>query len=307
MKEFFDVLFDHGEGYCTGDAYGSRVYHYPKYGEFFCINPLDLKRDYGWSKKPDVYDANTARRADINVTCFRNLMFEMDDVPLDTQLEIFTNSKIPFTSIVYSGGKSLHAILSVEGGICEGNHTQEGLIEYKQIWERLAAQLNRETAKLLGKTADYIDSSCRNASRLSRYPGFKAKKREVQRLFVLTERMHKEDFLDLLEDCPVVMKMEVHTFETPVDEVCNIEEFEALAPAGLIRSLKYASWANESNNYNEMLKLCFWAIDTTNVNYDTFIEFLDKYTFKIFDAVGYPEHKRLVAVDHAFREKRKIL
>lgn len=308
MKEFFDMLFDSGEGYCTGTAKAKSVNLYPKSGEFFCINPLHLSRDYAWFKDPDKYDEGSPRRADLNVTTFRNFMFEMDGVPLDIQHEVFTRSIIPFTAVTYSGGKSLHAILSVDRGACDGVHTQLGLDTYKTLWNRLAAQLNLETKKLYtGESgSDYIDASCKNPSRLSRYPYFKAAGREEQTLFYLTNRVSKLEFDCIIEECPVVYAIKQNTFNPPEFEVDNVKDFEAAASSALLRKLKIVTWADSQSMYPELYKLSLWAIDETNVTYEAFSEFLNKYTYKFLISEGYPSYKLDIGVKHAFKEKKRL-
>ena len=170
----------------------------------------------------DKYEEFKARRADLNVTSFRNFIFEMDSLPIEDQLKIFRNSDIPFTSIVYSGSKSYHAILSVEPEACSDAHTQIGIDNYKSIWKRLAAKLDREAVKMGyaypdGKSS-FIDHSCKNPSRLTRYPDYKRSNGNFQSLVMLTERMDLDEFNALLERCPVVKSMQKQEFHAPEEE-----------------------------------------------------------------------------------------
>ena len=57
--------------------------------------------------------------------------------------------------------------------------------------------------------------------------------------------------------------------------------------------------------YPFLYRFTTWAVDTTNVSRDTFVEFLEKYTFKSLIARGYPEHKLMVGVDHGLKVKGK--
>lgn len=317
MKEFFDILFDYGEGFCTGDAHVTEVSSWASYGAFFCINPLSLYRDYGSFKKPQ-YKHNVARRADVNVTCLRNFMFEMDELPVEDQLKIFTRSDIPFTSIVYSGGKSCHAILSVDNAqeIFDA-HDQEGISKYKECWRRLAAKLDLE-AKAMGYVRpagvdSFIDSTSQNPSRLSRYPEMIRKSTGVnQELKLLTKRINKDDFLGLLSLCPVVKSIEIkEDFQPSEDELLTLEEFMIHAPAHMIKDIKYCYhegryWAGPSGCYKHMYRLTTWAIDATNVSYEAFVAAMEKYTFKTLLASGYPEHKLMAGVNDGFKEKRGL-
>lgn len=309
MKEFFDVLFDPEEGICTGSAFATNVFPYVKEGEFFCVNPLDTLRDHGAFKK-DEYSEYVPRRADINVSKFRNFIFEMDSIPLDDQLKIFRNSEIPFTSIIFSGGKSYHAILGVEPSACGEEHTRGGIDEYKKIWRRLSAKIDKEAIKLgysypKGQNT-FIDHSCQNPSRLTRYPEVLRDNGCIQELMQLTERMEVSEFLALLSECPMIRSIVREENQAPEDPIENVQDFEAACPPGLLRDLKYVPWAAPENCYHDLFRVTKWAIDTTNVTRETFIEFLDKYTFKTLLGVGYPEHKLTIGVDHAYRDKGQL-
>lgn len=305
MREFFNILFEPGEGLCTGNAFANEVLKYPKDAEFFSINPLSTLKDYGHMEKAE-YREYIPRRADINVTCFRNFMFEMDSTSLENQLTILRNSEIPFTSITYSGGKSYHAILSVGGGACSGAHTTLGLDNYKNIWKRLAAKLDREARKagFVCEGPSFIDPSCKNPSRLSRFPETMRDNGNMQELVLLTERMDKAEFNQLLAKCPKIVTVKKEITNRPVDELETVEDFQAICPANLMRTLKFVDWAKSEGMYPTLYRLTTWAIDETNVSKEAFIEFLERYTFKSLLRKGYPAHKLHAAVNDAYNFKR---
>jgi hypothetical protein len=306
MKEFFLTLFDKGEGICTGNAYATEVHNYAKEGEFFCVNPLDKLRDHGYFLD-EKYSEYVPRRADINVSCFRNFIFEMDSIELEDQLKIFRNSAIPFTSVTYSGGKSYHAILSVDPKALGNCHTLMGIDDYKNAWRRLAARIDKEATKLGYKYPDgknsFVDQSCKNPSRLTRYPDMIRSNGNRQELIQLTERMPQSEFLALLSECPVILSTRRREFDTPENELETVEQFEAVCSPELMRKLKIVDWAGSEGMYPYLLKFTLWAIDETNVSKEAFMEFLDKYTFKSLIRHGYPANKLEVAVDHAYRMK----
>lgn len=307
MREFFNVLFDKGEGICTGDAFATEVLKYAKEGEFFCVNPLDLYKDHGAFLDEEKYDEYKPRRADFNVTTFRNFIFEMDSMPLEDQLKIFRNSEIPFTAITYSGSKSYHAILSVDPWACDQPHTLDGIDHYKLVWRRLTAKLDREAVQMGYKYPDgkgsFIDASCKNPSRLTRYPEVFRDNGNKQELVQLTERMDREEFLTLLSNCPMISSSRREEFDAPEGEVTTLEQFQLVCPPELSRKLKIVTWAGAEGMYPYILRYTLWAIDSTNVDKEVFLEFLDKYTFKSLIGRGYPAHKLITAVDHAYRMK----
>lgn len=134
VEEFLKTLFDEGERTCYSDTpYGTAIGNGPKPGDvFFSINPMHKSR------------------ADANVTCYRNILLECDNMPLDEQIE-YILCKIPVTSIVYSGGKSYHFIIS----LAEPCSSKE---EYDSLVRRLH--------KLFPK----VDPTTKNPSRFSRLP-----------------------------------------------------------------------------------------------------------------------------------------
>lgn len=100
---------------------------------FVCLNPL------------------RGRRSDANVASFRNFLIEMDQGTIEEQLAEIVDKKVPYTSLVYSGGKSVHAVIALTEGV-----TRE---EYAEIFEMLKIVLPG------------IDPTSRNPSRLTRAAG----------------------------------------------------------------------------------------------------------------------------------------
>jgi len=149
LSDFLNVLFEQDELTCYTDSpTGYRVYAEPVPGDcFFSINALhpnkDLKPEQSWHR------SNLPRRADHNVISFRNLLIELDNMPLQDQVEYVT-SKVPVSAITYSGGKSMHFIISLEEPVDKE--------QYKKLFLRLSLLLPE------------LDRSCKNPSRLSRLP-----------------------------------------------------------------------------------------------------------------------------------------
>lgn len=134
---FWKILFDPEESTCFASTiYGTAIckvdtgIHLP--GRFFSINPLK------------------SNRTDANVTCYRNILLEFDDMPPAEQLELL--KPVPFTTLVWSGGKSFHAIISLE----EPCKTRK---EYDSLVRRIY------------KVMPSVDKANKNPSRFSRMPG----------------------------------------------------------------------------------------------------------------------------------------
>lgn len=137
MSKFLNTLFDPAETTCFSEnCFDTTLTQTPKPNDlFFSINPM-----------------HTSRK-DANVTCFRNFLIEIDSMPLSKQIK-YVQSKLPIdliTSIVFSGSKSYHFIISLE--------TPLGSLEdYKSV------------ALRLHKLFPEADSTSKNPSRFSRLP-----------------------------------------------------------------------------------------------------------------------------------------
>ena len=98
-QQFLSLLFDAGEASCfTNTARGITVRSYPLDTDlFFSINPLDGEKDTAPTK--DWHAADKPRRADVNVTAYRNFLIELDDMPLNKQRD-YVAAVFPVSSIV---------------------------------------------------------------------------------------------------------------------------------------------------------------------------------------------------------------
>ena len=91
---------------------------------------------------------------DKNVTDYRNILIECDNLDLNEQIEKLEKIKIPIKALVYSGGKSVHAIVPV-------NASSES--EYRFIFNFIR--------NIMHDAGMEIDKANINPSRLSRLPG----------------------------------------------------------------------------------------------------------------------------------------
>lgn len=89
-----------------------------------------------------------------NVADYRYALVESDKIPVAQQNGIMHDLKLPIAALVFTGGKSLHAIVRIEAG------------SYKEYRERVDFLY-----KICDKNGLHVDRNCRNPSRLSRMPG----------------------------------------------------------------------------------------------------------------------------------------
>lgn len=111
-----------------------------------------------------------------NVTEYRYALVESDDLELDKQNAIIRELELPVAALVYSGGKSVHAIVKIEADTYE---------EYRKRVNYLY-----DVCKKNGLT---IDTQNRNPSRLSRMPGIM---RNGKKQFLMDTHIGKDSWLD---------------------------------------------------------------------------------------------------------------
>lgn len=117
-----------------------------------------------------------------NVTRFGYSLVESDDMPIQEQEAIYRKFELPIACLVYSGGKSLHAIVKIDA------KDQE---EYRKRVEYLYDFLEKKGLK--------IDKANRNPSRLSRMPGVTRGDKEQSLIDVNIGRHSWADWMDWVE------------------------------------------------------------------------------------------------------------
>lgn len=122
---------------CNGDI-GAVVGDYnPEAGAWIRFNPLDGK------------DCKNE-----NVTDFRYALVESDAMDIDQQNALIRELELPVAALVFSGKKSLHAIVKIEAA------------DYKEYRQRVEYLYN-----ICKKNGLKLDTQNKNPSRLSRMPG----------------------------------------------------------------------------------------------------------------------------------------
>lgn len=182
-QDFFDTIFDYNE-YTSFAKHskGTNVYkvddhqNYTSWVNFFSINPINPLEDT--NPIEEYHSADRPRRCDKNVMVYRNILIEMDKMSLEEQDSLVKTLKMPYTTKVFSGGKSYHFIISLE----EPVETEQ---EYRALVERVHKALG-------GK--EVVDTSCKNPSRFSRFPGvIRHDKGTEQTLLEVKERVKLKD------------------------------------------------------------------------------------------------------------------
>lgn len=146
-----------------GDDIGSVLGDYDKGGgAWIRFNPLD-----GKGVKNE------------NVTDYRYALVESDNLPIEKQNALMRELELPITCLVYSGGKSVHAIVRIDAA---------SYPEYRQRVDYLY--------KVCEKNGLHIDQQNRNPSRLSRMPGVQ---RGDKKQFLIDTNLGKASFTEWKE------------------------------------------------------------------------------------------------------------
>nr|DAS80785.1 MAG TPA: Regulatory protein repA [Caudoviricetes sp.] len=122
---------------CGGDIGAVLGDYNPEAGAWIRFNPLD-----GKGVKNE------------NVTDYRYALVECDNLPVEKQNALIRQLELPCAALVYSGGKSLHAIVRVEA---------QDYQQYRQRVDYLYTVCRKNGLEL--------DTQNKNPSRLSRMPG----------------------------------------------------------------------------------------------------------------------------------------
>ncbi|MGI6751103.1 MAG: AAA family ATPase [Anaerovoracaceae bacterium] len=147
---------------CKGDVGAVLGDYNPMAGAWIRFNPLD---------------GNGIKNE--NVTDYRYALVESDDLELEKQNAIIRELELPIACLVYSGNKSIHAIVKVEAA---------DYAEYRKRVDYLYTVCQKNGLK--------IDTQNKNPSRLSRMPGIL---RNGNKQFLIDTNIGKESWKEWYE------------------------------------------------------------------------------------------------------------
>lgn len=197
INQFISTLFRPGEHTCFAKrAAGTTIFpvdSVPSWVQYFSINPLFAHYD-----AEDDAELGKGRRADANVTAFRNFLLECDNMSLEEQLVYMEDYKVPWATCVYSGSKSFHFIISLADGYAD--HKE---YEFVAVWIH----------NILKK----IDHKTKNPSRLSRFPNvLRVDSGNEQKLIEIRKPITRKELADWLAQYIDLMPV-VQTESAPVE------------------------------------------------------------------------------------------
>lgn len=149
-----------------------------------------------------------------NVTDFRYALVESDTMEIDKQNAVIRELELPVAVLVYSGKKSLHAIVRIEAA------------NYDEYRKRVDYLYN-----VCKKNGLQIDSQNRNPSRLSRLPGIE---RGENKQFIVDTNIGKASFVEWKEWIESVND-DLPDFKNFADVADNLPELSPILIDGVLR------------------------------------------------------------------------
>lgn len=181
-----------------GDDIGAVLGDYnPAAGAWIRFNPLD-----GKGVKNE------------NVTDYRYALVESDSMALEEQNALIRELELPVAMLVYSGGKSIHAIIKIDAS------------DYSEYRKRVDYLYN-----ICHKNGLEIDKQNRNPSRLSRLPGVM---RNGRKQYIIDTNIGKESFTEW-QDWIESINDDMPEVENLADEWDNLPELSPPLIDGVLR------------------------------------------------------------------------
>ena len=220
------------------------AFKYP-FPEFISINEINGTEDT--NPTMSYHATDKPRRSDKNVVCFRNILIECDNMPLQDQLNKVKELDMPYSTCVFSGGKSYHYIISLETPL-----------ENKSQYNKLVLLLY----KTLQNQGLPVDKQNKNPSRLSRCPtAFRESKKAYQDIIDIKERVSLKtlsDFINKYEkiDLETYIKEDVENKSIKVTR--GDQTFYCDMPVGILNTYTnfYLRFGSEEGTRN---RNCFLA------------------------------------------------
>jgi hypothetical protein len=156
-----------GDTIRTAAEWGSYFKNGGRTGPHIIPNPMTGQKGTTKEGKPSF-------RSDSTVKTYRYCLVEFDDLSREDQIRFWSAARLPVVCLIDSGGKSIHGWLDVQ---------KRARVTTPEQWQlHIKTNLYDQLLTPLG-----VDSSCSNASRLSRLPGhYRMEKQAFQRLLWLS-------------------------------------------------------------------------------------------------------------------------
>lgn len=265
--------------------------------QFFAINPISYNNN---NIRAD--GSTGSYRASSNVTTFKNFLLESDVLPLETQIELVAhlNKHVPLRLVTYSGGKSLHMIVSVADTLFP-KRVSDPIVMYKQIWSGLVDKATTVANEFLAERGlppedKIFDSSTKDPARLSRLPeAYRADKEREQKVIFTGGLVAGDELLALATEGKL---QQYDGTKSSIDTSIDLASFErklrTTQSLQFLRDrLEYPDrWTSATNMYTEMFRYTLWCLDACNVSFPVLDTYFTKRVYPSILAKGYPRDPR---------------
>ncbi len=187
-------------------------------------------------------------RNDASCTAFRSFLVECDDMPLSQQLAYVKSMGLPYSAIVYSGGKSLHVLVTLSQDLPN-----------EKTWRHVAEWILNAMPK--------ADPNTKNPSRSIRIPGARRGDKRQKLVEIHGRIPHKTlyDWLKLHPKCePKIVQPKPKN---------NLKSFPRMKP-WMVKSLKDGEFPNGRNQTWFAIAVEFFM---NGYDQDSVIEVLEDY------------------------------
>ncbi len=181
---FLETLFDPENRLFIGDRHeagvpGENIRTVSQWISYFrnggSAGPLIIVNPVSGNPAPKESGDGETFRGNRNITAFRHVLVEFDNLSREDQIRFWTSPRLPVKALVDSGNKSVHAWIDVQA--LARVETAEDW-----IWE-IKGRLFRGMLEPVG-----VDPACGHPARLARFPGcIRAEKGTWQRILWLSE------------------------------------------------------------------------------------------------------------------------
>jgi len=174
-------------------------------------------------------------RDDASCTAFRNFLVELDSGPLTDQMAYVRQREMPYSACVFSGGKSLHFLISLEQDL-------DSIKTYRMV------------AQWVLNVMTMADQNTKNPSRSIRVPG--ATRDDKKQLLVeLKGKIKNEALYDWLNKFP-----EAKPVERPPRARNNLDKFPRLKP-WMVKALELGLDPTKGRNAQWFAIACEFALN----------------------------------------------
>jgi len=199
--KMLDIMFDKDDftGTSSDSQRWSRCGFLPDLylHELICINAIDPECDHNPTR--EYHSPDKPRVSNANVIKHRSFLLEFDNGSISEQIRLMEETyRIPYSAAIFSGGKSVHFLISLEEPISK--------VKYEAIAKSMLPsprELERRKIQGLWLGVQEADTACKNACRSIRMPDVRrAATGKMQEILYIGQRIQLVNLLESIEIIP---------------------------------------------------------------------------------------------------------